>query len=178
MTPVFAWGILGPDSAVKPMCTFLKVTIHCSWRIFSPTNPLFLGYSIRFCTFFIWSWSNRLFVLKFINQWHRSADKQSVEYDRQRNECWSHNTRHSTFITTDSSCSFQLVRVPMIVSVIYISNLARKQPKNILRGIFLFNKLTTLLKHIDSLRQKEEQTIIIQRRRRRRRKSRRDDDSA
>jgi hypothetical protein len=25
MTPVFAWGILGPDSSVKPMCTFLKV---------------------------------------------------------------------------------------------------------------------------------------------------------
>jgi hypothetical protein len=25
MTPVFAWGILGPDSPVKPMCTFIKV---------------------------------------------------------------------------------------------------------------------------------------------------------
>lgn len=24
MTPVFAWGILGPDSSVKPMCTFIK----------------------------------------------------------------------------------------------------------------------------------------------------------
>ncbi|CAF0766691.1 unnamed protein product [Rotaria sordida] len=24
MTPVFAWGILGPDSSVKPMCIFLK----------------------------------------------------------------------------------------------------------------------------------------------------------
>ncbi|UJR28673.1 hypothetical protein I4U23_009902 [Adineta vaga] len=24
MTPVFAWGILGPDSAVRPMCTFIK----------------------------------------------------------------------------------------------------------------------------------------------------------
>ncbi|CAF0899988.1 unnamed protein product [Rotaria sp. Silwood1] len=27
MTPVFAWGILGPDSSVKPMCTFLKDTV-------------------------------------------------------------------------------------------------------------------------------------------------------
>ncbi len=25
MTPVFAWGILGPNSTVKPMCTFIKV---------------------------------------------------------------------------------------------------------------------------------------------------------
>jgi len=24
MTPVFDWGILGPDCSVKPMCTFLK----------------------------------------------------------------------------------------------------------------------------------------------------------
>ncbi|CAF0885397.1 unnamed protein product [Adineta ricciae] len=27
MTPVFAWGILGPDSPVKPMCTFIKDTV-------------------------------------------------------------------------------------------------------------------------------------------------------
>ena len=25
MAPVFAWGILGPDSSVQPMCTFIKV---------------------------------------------------------------------------------------------------------------------------------------------------------
>ena len=25
MAPIFAWGILGPDSSVKPMCLFLKV---------------------------------------------------------------------------------------------------------------------------------------------------------
>ncbi|CAF4717112.1 unnamed protein product, partial [Rotaria sp. Silwood2] len=27
MAPVFAWGILGPDSPVKSMCTFLKDTV-------------------------------------------------------------------------------------------------------------------------------------------------------
>ena len=44
MTPVFAWGILGPDSPVKPMCTFIKVnqtrsfaTVQCICCLFQDT---------------------------------------------------------------------------------------------------------------------------------------------
>jgi hypothetical protein len=37
MTPVFAWGILGPDSSVKPMCIFLKVNKECGFLFYLKT---------------------------------------------------------------------------------------------------------------------------------------------